>query len=79
AEVDARLHTIVVGVGRAGLDLAAVARTVDAGIDRLISDLVAAARSLGRRARGLQTGLVHRELLLAAGAAAIVIVLLVLF
>src|SRR5581483_5069811 len=50
---DTRLHAIVVGTGVAALDLAAAARAVDAGIDRLIADLVAGARRLGRQARGL--------------------------
>ena len=79
SRVDAWVHGGVVGVGRASLALAAAARRLDEnGIDRLIADLVVAVRNLGVRARGLQTGLVHRELMVAAAATVVVVVLLVL-
>ena len=76
--VDAGVHGAVLATGRASLALAAASRRLDEnGIDRLIADLVGAVRGLGTRARDLQTGLVHRELML-AGVGAGVILLVVL-
>ncbi|MGF1472686.1 MAG: NADH-quinone oxidoreductase subunit L, partial [Rubrobacteraceae bacterium] len=64
--LDDGIHRGVLGVGRAGLALAEASRLVDEqGIDRFIFALVRGTRDLGRRARRLQTGLVHKELLLA--------------
>jgi NADH-quinone oxidoreductase subunit L len=77
--LDAAVHRVVEGVGALGLMLANLAQVTDnAGIDVLIARLVQGTRQLGGRARRLQTGLVHRELLIAAGGAvaAVLVVLL---
>jgi NADH-quinone oxidoreductase subunit L len=75
--LDRTVHAGVLGVGRAGFALALAARlTDDGGIDRLIAALVRGTRWLGGRARKLQTGLVHREMLLAVAGAALVLALL---
>jgi NADH-quinone oxidoreductase subunit L len=75
--LDRGIHTSVLGVGSAALAVAQAARlTDDAGIDRLIAALVRGTRDLGGRARELQTGLVHRELLLAAAGAALILAFL---
>lgn len=78
AEVlDARVHRVVEAVGALGMATARTTRMIDeAGIDELIRDLVRATRVLGGRARQLQTGLVHRQLLVAAIATVAVVVLL---
>jgi NADH-quinone oxidoreductase subunit L len=77
--VDSRIHAGVEGVGAAAMSVARASRFSDeAGIERWISNLVEGTRRLGARARLLQTGLVHRELLLAAGATAVVLLLVVL-
>lgn len=71
------VHARVLGVGRLGLGLASVSRTTDErAIDGLIAALVRGTRQLGARARTLQTGLVHRELLLAAVGGALVFALI---
>jgi NADH-quinone oxidoreductase subunit L len=63
-------------VGRRGLDLARAARSFDdADLDGLIQQLARETQSLGERARGFQSGLVSRELLLAAAGAAAIVVL----
>jgi len=73
--LDGAIHRVVVGVGGAGLAVARAARVVDErGIDGLIRALVAGVRALGGRARGLQSGLVSRELVLTAGGVALVVV-----
>jgi len=75
--LDRGIHAGVLGVGNAALVVARAARlTDDAGIDRLIAVLVRGTRELGGRARGLQTGLVHRELLLAAAGAVLILAFL---
>jgi NADH-quinone oxidoreductase subunit L len=67
----------VLGVGRAGLAVAQASRLTDEkGIDGLIFTLVRGTRDLGRRARRLQTGLVHKELLLAVTGGALILTLL---
>ena len=64
--LDGGIHRGVLGVGSMGLALARASRLTDEqGIDGLIFALVRGTRDLGRRARRLQTGLVHKELLLA--------------
>ncbi len=74
---DGGIHRGVLGVGYAGLAVAQVSRlTDDKGIDGLISALVRGTRNLGRRARRLQTGLVHKELLLAVTGGAFILGLL---
>lgn len=75
--LDRSIHAGVLGLGGASLAIARAARaTDDAGIDRLIGALVRGTRDLGGRARELQTGLVHRELLLAAAGAALILAFL---
>ncbi len=74
---DRGIHAGVLGVGRLGLALAGAARLADErGIDGLIAALVRGARGLGGRARTLQSGLVHKELLLAVVGGALIFVLL---
>jgi NADH-quinone oxidoreductase subunit L len=76
--LDRRLHVGVLAVGSAALAVANASRTTDEKrIDGLIAALVRGTRDLGGRARELQTGLVHRELLLAAAGGALVFALLV--
>lgn len=68
------LYAGVLGIGRLGLTLArSVRRGDERGIDGLIFALARGARVLGARARALQTGLVHRELALAAAGAAVLL------
>lgn len=63
---DGGIHRGVIWVGQAGLTVAQASRLTDEKwIDGLIFALVRGTRNLGRRARRLQTGLVHKELLLA--------------
>jgi NADH-quinone oxidoreductase subunit L len=74
---DRGIHAGVLAVGTAALAVARASRLTDeAGIDRLIAALVRRTRDLGDSARELQTGLVHRELLLAAAGAALILVFL---
>lgn len=74
---DRRLHSGVIGVGRASLAAADAARVADErGIDGLILALVRGTRALGNRARTLQSGLVHKELLLAAAGGALLLAFL---
>jgi NADH-quinone oxidoreductase subunit L len=76
---DGVVHAAVRAAGRSGLAVAGATRLVDErGIDGLIRALVRGTRVLGGRARELQSGLVHRELLLAVGGGALVFVLLVI-
>lgn len=72
---DRIIHGGVLGVGRLGLALAQASRlTDDRGIDGLIAALVRGTRKLGARARTLQTGLIHRELLIAVIGGALILV-----
>jgi NADH-quinone oxidoreductase subunit L len=74
---DRVIHAGVLGVGRAALAVAQASRFADDdGIDRFIAALVRGTRDLGERARQLQTGLVHKELLLAATGAALILAFL---
>ena len=76
--LDRGIHAGVLAVGSAALAVAGASRaTDDKGIDRLIAALVRGTRELGSRARKLQTGLVHKELLLATVGAALVFALLI--
>lgn len=69
---DRGVHALVFGMVRASLALAGASRVADErGIDGVIRALVRGTRDLGGRARALQSGLVHKELLLAAGGALI--------
>jgi NADH-quinone oxidoreductase subunit L len=76
--LDRGIHAGVLAVGSAALAVASASRaTDDKGIDRLIAALVWGTRELGGRARELQTGLVHKELLLATVGVALVFALLI--
>lgn len=76
--LDRGIHAGVLAVGSAALAVAGASRaTDDKGIDRLIAALVRGTRELGSRARKLQTGLVHKELLLATVGIALVFALLI--
>ncbi len=76
--LDRGIHAGVLAVGSAALAVAAASRaTDDKGIDRLVAALVRGTQQLGSRARELQTGLVHRELLLATVGGALVFALLI--
>ena len=76
--LDRGIHTGVLAVGPAALAVANASRmTDDKRIDGLIAALVRGTRELGGRARELQTGLVHKELLLAAVGGALVFALLI--
>ena len=71
---DNGIHRGVLGVGSLGLAVARASRVTDEkGIDGLIFALVRGTRNLGRRARRLQTGLVHKELLLAVSGGVLVL------
>lgn len=74
---DRSVHAVVLGVGRASLAVAGASRVADErGIDGLILALVRGTRALGGRARELQSGLVHKELLLAAVGGALMLAFL---
>ncbi|MEJ7841407.1 MAG: NADH-quinone oxidoreductase subunit L [Rubrobacter sp.] len=71
------VHAAVLGVGKASLAVAGASRAADErGIDGAIRALVRNTRNLGRRARKLQSGLVHKELLLAAAGGALILAFL---
>ena len=75
--LDRGIHARVLGVGRLGLAVAGAARDFDEkGIEGLIAAVVGGTRWLGARARTLQSGLVHKELLLAVAGGALIFVLL---
>lgn len=75
---DRGIHAAVLSVGPAALSVADASRATDErGIDGLIAALVRGTRDVGGRARELQSGLVHRELLLAAVGGALVFVALI--
>lgn len=77
--VDGRDHAAAEGLGWSTLALAARSRRTDErDIDGLIMGLVRSTRDLAGRVRRLQTGLVHRELALAAGGGGLLLVLLLL-
>jgi NADH-quinone oxidoreductase subunit L len=76
--LDRGIHTGVLAVGLVALAVANASRVTDEkGIDRLIAGLARGTRELGGRARELQTGLVHKELLLAAVGGALIFALLI--
>jgi NADH-quinone oxidoreductase subunit L len=75
--LDAGIHRGVEAVGTFSLVTADVTRIFDeSGIDGFIRDLVRTTRAMGIRARQLQTGFVHQEMLAAAVATILVVVLL---
>lgn len=76
---DVAIHAAVESVGTGAMAVARLSRLSDeAAIERVIDRLVAGTRQLGVRARRLQSGLVHREMLITAGAAALVLLLVLL-
>ncbi len=76
---DAHIHADVTEVGRLTDSLGRLARRLDErGIDGRIAALVRATRALGARARRLQSGLVHREMALAAGGVVVLVLVLLL-
>ncbi len=76
---DRRDHAVVEGIGNAALATARRARRTDErDIDGLIAGLVRGTRDLAGQARRLQSGLVHRELTLATGGVAVLLLLLLL-
>jgi NADH-quinone oxidoreductase subunit L len=77
--LDSGVHASVGWLGQSGLRTAASGRRLDQdGIDGVIAWIVDSARRNGSRARSLQTGLVHRELLLAVGGAAVMLIVVLL-
>lgn len=76
--IDRGIHAGVLAVGPAAVAVADASRATDErGIDGLIAALVRGTRDVGGRAREIQSGLVHRELLLAAVGGALVFVALI--
>lgn len=76
---DGVVHAAVRAVGRGGLAVAGATRLADErGIDGLIRALVRGTRELGGRARRLQSGLVHKELLFAVAGGALIFVLVII-
>ena len=76
---DTAITAMVEGVGAAALAVARISRLSDeVGIEAVIDRLVSGTRWLGAHARLLQSGLVHRELLVTAGATALVLILVLL-
>lgn len=77
--MDRVVHGAVEGVAAATWRLARASRISDErGIDGLIGRLVQRVQRYGDLARGLQSGLIHRELMLTAGGTGLVLVLIVL-
>jgi len=75
---DEGVHRGVLAVGQASVALAKLSRHFDErGIDGAIAALVRGLRDLDLRARRLQSGFVSRDLVLAAGGALLLLVLLV--
>ncbi len=61
------------------MHLASLTDSLDvSGIDGVIRELVASTAKLGRRARQLQSGLVHRELLLTFGGTVAILILVLI-
>ncbi len=78
--LDDGVHDEVNRVGIASLLTARASRVLDEqALDGLIADLVTQTRRFSVLARRLQTGLVHRELLLAVAGAAVVLILVLVF
>jgi NADH-quinone oxidoreductase subunit L len=79
SSLDAALHGVVEGAATSGLVAASAVRAADQeGIEVLIASLARGIGGLGRAARRLQSGLVHRELALTVGAVAGLLLLLAL-
>lgn len=79
-KLDGRIHEkVVLGAGRTALMVAAATRVSDdRGIDSIIRELVSGAKGMGSRARAAQSGLVHRELVLAGVGTLLLIVLILI-
>jgi NADH-quinone oxidoreductase subunit L len=78
ASGDSALHRLVDGTARATLSAGRLVRAGDQrGIEALIASLAQQTRELGRAARSLQSGLVHRHLALTVGGGAALLALLV--
>ncbi len=78
--LDDGIHGEVNRVGVASLRTARASQIFDEqGLDGLIADLVRRTRRFSILARRLQTGLVHRELLVAVAGAAVVLLLVLVF
>lgn len=68
------LYRAVLALGAAGMAIARRVRiTDDRGIDRLITGVAHGSQAFGARLRALQSGLVHRELLLAVVGSALLL------
>ncbi len=83
-KLERRLYSLVLGVGQLGMKIADVCRHSDErGIDRFIFSLVHRTIDLGRRARTLQSGLIHRELAIAtiitAGLFVVILIALIIY
>ncbi len=62
-KLERRLYTAVLAAGKTGVKIAHAIRSSDEqGIDRFIFSIVHRTIRLGRQARALQSGLIHREL-----------------
>lgn len=78
-QCDRAIHRRVLAVGGIALDLASIVRSIDErGIDGVISGLVRRVQLSGVWARGLQSGLVSRELVLAIGGTGAFVALLLI-
>jgi len=76
-KLERRLYRGVLATGRLGLDLGRLVRRSDErGIDGLIFSLVRNTVELGRHARALQSGLIHRELAITVVATALILAVL---
>lgn len=76
--LDIAVHRGVAGVGSGGLIAAGASRAIDErGIDGVVRGIAAGTRDLGVRARRLQTGLVHQELLISAAAIVLLLAILI--
>lgn len=77
SSTDQALHRLVEASATGTLAVARLVRSGDEdGIEFLIASMVRRTRALGRAARGLQSGLVHKELALAVGGTAALLALL---
>ncbi|SFR44506.1 NADH dehydrogenase subunit L [Marinobacter daqiaonensis] len=75
--LEQRLYSVVLGAGRASMAVADLVRVGDERrIDGLIFALVAGVRTLGARARTLQSGLIHHSLAISAIVTAVALFIL---
>ena len=79
SRVDTGVHHGVLESGRRAMDTANAAHGLDmSGIDAAIRELVAGTVELAHRTRQLQSGLVHRELLLTVGGTVAILILVLI-